>query len=316
MRSNNNENKSPVDTTVTYLSLMKPSDIKRAKMAENRKREEENAKMMAAEAAERERLLKLFTDHAFLFLTCADAIMAEPKIACVEIPTENGMAFTGAMPTPTIGTYVEMWTTSPYAVRFYKKGLSLMWGISGNPMTGSNGCAGVFEDGTWCHQEPFGRFLDVAQVCGSKTGKYQRMKHEMNVEPYTLDEAVQWAENQITPDIYRKRINAFTCKIHRMQMQLTVENTNEQRDESNKEADIIKRTYIEHVLLNNIDKIRQIVVDTKCNAFSQLFPENAPERQLEGATQLFAKIEELVTIDYLSDFLERNDKRKDKRDSL
>lgn len=142
------------------------------------------------------------------------------------------------------------------------------------------------------------------------------MKHEMNVEPYTLDEAVQWAENQITPDIYRKRINAFTCKIHRMQMQLTVENTNEQRDESNKEADIIKRTYIEHVLLNNIDKIRQIVVDTKCNAFSQLFPENAPERQLEGATQLFAKIEELVTIDYLSDFLERNDKRKDKRDSL
>lgn len=135
MRSNNNENKSPVDTTVTYLSLMKPSDIKRAKMAENRKREEENAKMMAAEAAERKRLLKLFTDHAFLFLTCADAIMAEPKIACVEIPTENGMAFTGAMPTPTIGTYVEMWTTSPYAVRFYKKGLSLMWGISGNPMT-------------------------------------------------------------------------------------------------------------------------------------------------------------------------------------
>lgn len=236
-----------LDTTGEYLSLRgKPVHAKSDKPGGK-----------GMDETERIRLMKVFTDHAFQFLACADAILADPRLSCVGVPIKNGMAYTGVLPLATIGAYVELWTTSTCAAQFNKHGLSLTWFFSGSPLSGVNVCESVWQDGACRRQSPHGKFVRAACACGSACLKYQRLKQETCVEPYTLDEAAQWVVRQLTPEVYRKAIDSFA---HQLWNRL-IEEKQAECQRFHKEIDAWKKLYVQTVLLGKIDQVRQLVAD-------------------------------------------------------
>ena len=242
-----------LDTTGEWLSLRKHPCAKESaegKQAKFSKEEKE---------AERKRLTRVFTDHAFQFLACADAVMKDPRLACVEVPIRNGMAYTGALPPATIGAYVDLWTSSPHCVHINEDGLSLLWFISGSPLSGANACNAVWEDGTCRRQSPFDKFLHAGMEYGKSASKYQRIKQEIGVVPYTLDEAAEWVEQQLTPETYRKAIARFTCSLHARQMEWTVKEHAGYMRHATEEADGWRRLYVDSVLRAKIGQVRQLV---------------------------------------------------------
>ena len=249
MKLNSEEDNLSLDTTGEYLSLRK---CKPSNSIQEKSKEDES---------ERLRLKKVFTDHAFKFLVCAKYILADPCMACVDVPVTNGMAYTGALPRPTIGAYIEMWTTNPYCARIGKDGLSLTWFVSGSPLSGANLCESVWEDGTCRKQSPNGQFIDVAMICGRASGKYQRMKREKGINPYTLDEAVMRVESQLTPKAYRKAIDNFIYWLHESQLDSAVEQANISMKRSEQEANVWKRLYVDSVLSSKIEQVRQLVTN-------------------------------------------------------
>lgn len=211
--------------------------------------------------AERRRLVKVFTDHAFQFLACADTVLANLKLSCVDVPIENGMAYTGALPKPTIGAYVELWTTSPLAAQFNEDGLSLTWFISGSPLSGANACESVWQDGTCRWQSPYGKFLSLAGEYSKASVKYLRLKRETGVVPYTLDEAAEWVEQQLAPETYHKAIDKFAYELMNKQRERAIEEKQAEVNRLNKEIDVWKDLYVNSVLLTKIDLVRQLVED-------------------------------------------------------
>ena len=341
MESNNKENKPFLDTTGTYFRLKLPANYKQKKNTE----EDEKTK-----ETEKQRQEKLFTDHAFRFLACADTILAESRLACVEIIHQG----TGI---PYLGTYITLWTTCPHAVRFTENGLLLM-------LDDSNSCEGILEDGTLLLQQPFGQNIDIHIKHLNANVRYWNIKQAMNEKPYTIDEAVRWVESRLTDDLYRKAINDFSWKMHEMQLDMAKREAQEEQISSDKEADLCRLIYVESVLREKIKLVRQIVADyrqlekhvneqieplartnaeleeryarnelsrrdfniphndnknkiedlerkllrAESDAYELLFPEDAPERQPDEDFY-FHKVENLITIDSLSKFLEQEDNR-------
>lgn len=236
-----------LDTSGEWLSMRKPSNS----IPKTNKKDE----------SERQRLMKVFTDHAFQFLACAKYVLDNPRLAFVDVPITNGMAYTGALPKPTIGAYIEMWTTSPYCARIGKDGLSLTWFISGSPLSGANACESVWEDGTCRKQSPNGRFIDVAMACGRASGKFQSLKREKGTIPYTLDEAAEWVENKLTPKTYRKAIENFIYWLHESQLNKAVEKANNSMERSEQEANAWKHLYVDSALRLKVDQVRTLVAD-------------------------------------------------------
>ena len=242
-----------LDTTGEYLSLRKPPCAKE-------RAEGKQAKLIKGEQeAERKRLTRVFTDHASQFLACADAVMKDPRLACVEVPITNGMAYTGALPPATIGAYVDLWTSSPLAAQFNEHGLSLTWYISGSPLSGANACKSVWQDGICRQQSPHEMFVHLAMEYGKSASKYQRIKQEIGVVPYTLDEAAEWVEQQLTPETYRKAIARFTYSLHARQMKWTVKEHAGYVRHATEEADGWRRLYVDSVLRAKIEQVRQLV---------------------------------------------------------
>ena len=242
-----------LDTSGEYLSLRKPPCAKESA-------EGKQAKLIKEEQeAERKRLTRVFTDHAFQFLACADAVMKDPRLACVDVPITNGMAYTGPLPPATIGAYVDLWTSSPHCVHINDDGLSLLWFISGSPLSGANACEAVWEDGTCRRQSPFDTFIYAGMEYGKSASKYQRIKQEIGVVPYTLDEAAEWVEQQLTPETYRKAIARFTCSLHARQMEWTVKEHAGYVRNATEEADGWRRLYVDSVLRAKIEQVRQLV---------------------------------------------------------
>ena len=173
------------------------------------------------EEAERKRVIKVFTDHAFQFLACADAITKDPRLACVYVPIRNGMMYMGMFPCAPLGAYVELWTTSLQWAHIDKDGLSLIWSFGGSPLSGLNFGETVWEDGTCrCQQPfPFGSMGPAGKSYLSATKKYRRLWGETNVKPLSLDDAVQWVEERLTPETYRQAIARFTCSLQKRQQE-------------------------------------------------------------------------------------------------
>ena len=244
-----------LDTTGEWLRLRKPPCAKE-------RAEGKQAKLIKEEQeAERKRLKKVFTDHAFQFLACAEAILAEPKLACVDVPITNGMAYTGPLPPATIGAYVDLWTSSPLAAQFNEHGLSLTWYISGSPLSGANACMSVWQDGICRQQSPHGMFVHLGYAYGKSASMYQRIKQEIGVVPYTLDEAAEWVEQQLAPEAYRKAISNYAYWLTRKQSEQANHEIKTTCERLCKEVDAWKNLYVNTILLDNIDKVRQLVAD-------------------------------------------------------
>lgn len=186
----NTQDSHTLDTTGVYLSIgNKPS----------KPQPQEQDERMAE---------KLFTDNAFLIVANRERILNDSRLLLTLVPVRNGLAYTGAFPTATLGVYVEWWQNTPYSVMFDEEDntMSLIWFLSGSPLTGSNSCSKVYEDGrteTAC----VGFFIELWPNFNRILSDYIEPKRLY--QAYGLHEAIDILKRETTAEDYAKSLNEF-----------------------------------------------------------------------------------------------------------
>lgn len=152
-------------------------------------------------------LRKLFTDNAFLILANRDRILGDSRMLLTPVCVRNGMAYSGAFQTATLGVYIEWWLNAPYSVIFDENDeMSLIWFVSGSPLSGGNLCSRVMEDGkTETVRVPFFRklwpkFADIIADYHESKRLYQA---------YTLPEVIGILKRETTAEDYAESIRKF-----------------------------------------------------------------------------------------------------------
>lgn len=94
--------------------------------------------------------IKLFLQNAHRLIAESDKIMADSRMFLAPLPIRNGLAYTGTsgMCNPTLGVYIEWWRNYECAWTKDKYGeRHPIYYIAGSPLSGSNKCAYVGDDG-------------------------------------------------------------------------------------------------------------------------------------------------------------------------
>lgn len=131
--------KMQLDATGKYLSIDNKKPYKR----------EAKAQIDPTEELEQQQK-KLFTDNAFYLLAHSERIMRDSRMFLAPVAVHNGLAYTGTsgFRNPTIGIYLEWWNECAKTLRTDDEGnRSLIFHLAGSPLSGSNCCAEVYEDG-------------------------------------------------------------------------------------------------------------------------------------------------------------------------
>ena len=171
---------------------------------------------------EEERYLqKLFTDNTFLILANRERILSDSRMLLAPVTVRNGLAYSGTFQTATLGVYIEWWMNAPYSVLFDEKddAMSLIWYLSGSPLSGGNLCSMVTEDGkTETVRVPFFRklwpkFTDILADYHDAKECYQA---------YTLPETIDILKNETTREFYTESIKEFRyqAKVNLLNAQL------------------------------------------------------------------------------------------------
>lgn len=173
-------------------------------------------------ADEEERYLqKLFTDNAFLILANRERILDDSRMLLTPVPVRNGLAYSGAFQTATLGVYIEWWMNAPYSVLFDEKDdtMSLIWYLSGSPLSGGNLCSMVTEDGkaetvrVHFFRKLWPKFTDILADYHDAKRLYQA---------YTLPEVIDILRRETTREFYTESIKEFhyQAKIHLLNAKL------------------------------------------------------------------------------------------------
>lgn len=131
--------KMQLDATGKYLSIGNKKPYKG----------KEKAQIDPTEELEQQQK-KLFTDNAFYLLAHSERIMRDSRMFLAPVAVHNGLAYTGTsgFRNPTIGIYLEWWNECARTLRTDDEGnRSLIFHLAGSPLSGSNCCAEVYEDG-------------------------------------------------------------------------------------------------------------------------------------------------------------------------
>lgn len=131
--------KMQLDATGKYLSIGNKKPYKR----------KAEAQIDPTEELEQQQK-KLFTDNAFYLLAHSERIMRDSRMFLAPVAVHSGLAYTGTsgFRNPTIGIYLEWWNECARALRTDDEGnRSLVFYLSGSPLSGANCCAEVYEDG-------------------------------------------------------------------------------------------------------------------------------------------------------------------------
>ena len=166
-------------------------------------------------------LRNMFTDNAFLILANRERILNDSRMLLTPLCVRNGLAYSGAFQTSTLGVYIEWWINAPYSVLFDEKDdtMSLIWYVSGSPLSGGNLCSKVAENGkTETVRVPFFRklwpkFTDILADYHDAKELYQA---------YTLPEVIDILKRETTREFYTESIKEFRyqAKVNLLNAQL------------------------------------------------------------------------------------------------
>lgn len=192
-----------LDTTEEYLSIGK-------KPAKPKPTDEEESNLQ-----------KLFTDNSFLILANRKRILNDSRMLLTPVTVRNGLAYTGAFSTATLGVYIEWWHNCPYSVLFGEKDdtMSLIWYLSGSPLSGGNLCSMVTEDGkaetvrVHFFRKLWPKFTDILADYHDAKELYQA---------YTLPEVIDILKRETTKEFYKESIKEFRyqAKVNLLNAQL------------------------------------------------------------------------------------------------
>ena len=152
-------------------------------------------------------LWKLFADNAFLILANRERILNDSRMLLTPVPVRNGLACSGAFAMATLGVYVEWWLNAPYSVLFGEDDtMSLIWLVSGSPLSGSNRCAKVYEDGR-IEEDRVPFFIKLWPKFGDILADYRDAKRLY--QAYTLPEVIDILRSETTEVFYTESIKEF-----------------------------------------------------------------------------------------------------------
>ena len=169
---------------------------------------------------------KLFTDNAFYLLAHSERIMRDSRMFLAPVAVQNVLAYTGTsgFHTPTLGIYLEWWNECSIALRTDKDGnRSLVFHLAGSPLSGTNHCAEVFEDG---RIEPIqvSSFISHWQPFVNINTQYDEAKHIY--QAYTLEQVLEilhaedgdgWDySSEIKERFMQSEINALKKNVERL----------------------------------------------------------------------------------------------------
>ena len=210
---------------------------------------------------EEERTLqKLFIDNAFLILANRERILNDSRMLLTPLCVRNGLAYSGAFQTATLGVYIEWWINAPYSVLFDEKddAISLIWYVSGSPLSGGNLCSKVTEDGkTETVRVPFFRKLwpKLADIIAD----YHNAK--MLYQAYTLSEVIDILKRETTEEFYRESIREFH---HQAKVRLLNAELNDWKDRwkrSQEMSDDYQHKWHIALIQSRLDKVKSFYED-------------------------------------------------------
>lgn len=171
--------KMQLDATGKYLSIDNKKPYKR----------EAKAQIDPTEELEQQQK-KLFTDNAFYLLAHSKRIMRDSRMFLAPVAVHNGLAYTGTsgFRNPTIGIYLEWWNECARTLRTDDEGnRSLIFHLAGSPLSGSNCCAEVYEDGR-IESVSVHSFIDHWRPFMAINQRYTEAKHMH--QAYTLQQVL------------------------------------------------------------------------------------------------------------------------------
>lgn len=171
--------KMQLDATGKYLSIGNKKPYKG----------KEKAPIAPTEEMEQQQK-KLFTDNAFYLLAHSERIMRDSRMFLAPVAVHNGLAYTGTsgFRNPTIGIYLEWWNECARALRTDDEGnRSLVFYLSGSPLSGANCCAEVYEDGR-IESVSVHSFIDHWRPFMAINQRYTEAKHMH--QAYTLQQVL------------------------------------------------------------------------------------------------------------------------------
>lgn len=134
---------------------------------------------------------KLFTDNAFYLLAHSERIMRDSRMFLAPVAVQNVLAYTGTsgFHTPTLGIYLEWWNECSVALRTDKDGnRSLVFHLAGSPLSGTNHCAEVFEDG---RIEPIQVSSFISHWQHSSTSILNMTRQSISIKPTRLNKCLK-----------------------------------------------------------------------------------------------------------------------------
>lgn len=122
---------------------------------------------------------RLFYPNVHHFITNADIILSDSRYFLASVGYYTSI---GSTVMPCLGTFVEWWKyCRRYSWDAYNRPI---WAISGNPMTGSHGCATVDVDGILHRAKLQNRFIEIVKSFNRISNRYLAVQREC--EAYSL----------------------------------------------------------------------------------------------------------------------------------
>ena len=155
----------------------------------------------------RQHLSKLFTDNAFLLLANRERILNDSRMLLVQVNVSNGLAYCGPFPTATLGAYIEWWINAPHSVIFDQDGrMSLVWRLSGSPLSGANSCGIVDGEGK-TEFASLRAFSCIWHKFAEILASYKEAKQKYLA--YSLEEVIEILKRETTEEFYASSIEKF-----------------------------------------------------------------------------------------------------------
>ena len=194
----------------------------------------------------------LFLRNAFYLLAHKERILSDSRMFLCPIHIQNGIAYTGTsgFKNPTLGIYIEWWLNCAGAMRTDNEGhRSLVFSLSGSPLSGSNSCAAVNEKGKI---EPvrLSRFIDYWPLFIDINCRYTKAKY--NYQAYQLKQVLDILGQEDNGDFDYSRNIETEFLVHE------IATLNESVAYFRKDRDYWFAKYHDTLLKYNDSKIRQL----------------------------------------------------------
>ena len=130
----------------------------------------------------------LFTENAWFLLEHAEEIFSDSRMFLAPVDIHNGLAYIGrnGFQDSTLGVYLEWWLH--YSDASIDANGSLIWFISGSPLSGCNCCSSVALDGKMVDSELRTRFSEVWRSFIHTNTRYNEVKQRC--EAYSLEDVL------------------------------------------------------------------------------------------------------------------------------